>query len=196
MKKRLRKKKRLGEFAEYGFMYELLLRAPLTEDQHWDFIDQMCDELHKIGLCASAGFSVGHVRCGGYASGTQGHPRGKVTPKTQVDLLLWLLAHPLVEAAIVDDLQDCWHGYDEAKTDAFHARANVQLGPDKPHHCPGGYLYWTLDTPSEFPRRCSICRKALTAAEYAALEAEYRAYWEAHGKPIQAPETLVSGVAL
>jgi uncharacterized protein YggL (DUF469 family) len=59
MKKRLRKKRRLDEFSEYGFQFVLKVKSALDEKGFDDFLDNMVlDFVEKNGLYCCGGVNV------------------------------------------------------------------------------------------------------------------------------------------
>lgn len=106
MNKRLRKKKRLGEFKEYGFC--ILAIAPDLETASDAEVDKFCDEL--ILFAEDNGCGVG---------GCIGHKtdvfythlnRGTCTEDDRLKVYAFLLNHPLVTDFKVGPLVDAWHG--------------------------------------------------------------------------------------
>jgi uncharacterized protein YggL (DUF469 family) len=82
MKKRLRKKLRKGEFAQYGFYLNCLIDprvfvAPDEEketDAYFDWEEQIADFFHKEGYCVSLGGGTGDGKMGGFIQLYTGHP--------------------------------------------------------------------------------------------------------------------------
>lgn len=109
MRKRLRKKKRVGEFQELGFelafAYDVEGEAEL--DQLWDsFIEQAIEgnNLECGGGGDEKGMEYFVVAAGGRASATEDHRQC---------VRSWLEAEPCVKNIVVGPLRDAWHGWDE-----------------------------------------------------------------------------------
>lgn len=105
MKKRLRKKKRLGEFTEYGFAVHFQLDLP--EEQAEDWLDRLVEETQARGLELGGGI--------GYPEG-EAHfvisclGNGSVTPEERDSWLAWLQTLPEVNLHRATELIDVWHG--------------------------------------------------------------------------------------
>jgi uncharacterized protein YggL (DUF469 family) len=107
MKKRLRKKRHLGEFQERGFEVRFLL-APATEDA--TVLDRFVDEY--IAFVEGRHYMTG----GGF--GPPPHESGQYlarwrrwTDMTEADRAAveqWFAAHPLVTSVTVGPLQSSW----------------------------------------------------------------------------------------
>ncbi len=57
MKKRLRKKKHLKEFSEYGVELELQVRSEITEDEFEKLVDQLINFVEDNGLFCGGGYN-------------------------------------------------------------------------------------------------------------------------------------------
>ncbi|MDM4770840.1 50S ribosome-binding protein YggL [Solimonas sp. SE-A11] len=105
MKRRLRKKKRLGEFQELGFGISFTPAAPLSENERaallWAFIEHA---IEANGLNAGGGglssmeFFV-----------TSAMRRGSATDAQRDAVQAWLRSRTDVSAFTVGQLVDAWH---------------------------------------------------------------------------------------
>ncbi len=106
MKRRLRKKRRLGEFAELGFSLRFAMCRDLDEDARMTLLDEFLDEVECLGLqFGGGGIHVwsGFVElCG----------RGSATEQHRASILSWLEQHADIESPSVAELVDAWHGWD------------------------------------------------------------------------------------
>lgn len=112
MKRRLRKKKRMGEFTEYGFALWARFPKWKTRDEGLDFADTFFDFIVDMGICCGGG--MGHqwdlfVCCDG---------RGSVTEKQREDISMWLHNCELCIKFSLSSLRDAWNSeqsmeYDE-----------------------------------------------------------------------------------
>lgn len=104
MKKRLRKKLRLGEFREFGFEVQFRLPADLAEDAMWAFSDaflQQAIEGNSLMCGGSCGrnWDVFVTRAG----------RGSASEQQRAAVSAWLQQHPLVSEIRVGPPIDAWH---------------------------------------------------------------------------------------
>lgn len=106
MKKRLRKKKRLGEFVEYGFAVHFQLDLP--EDKAEEWLERLIVETRgqRLELAGALGFpeAEGHfvvARLGG---------SGSVTDGEREAWLCRLESLPEVKLQKATGLVDVWHG--------------------------------------------------------------------------------------
>jgi uncharacterized protein YggL (DUF469 family) len=103
LRKRLRKKKRLGEFREYGFHIRFLM--PGTTAQQWDsLLDEWIDFIESQRLQFGGGFSE---ECEGFV---ERNGRGSVTVEQRQAVSEWLANHPAVTEFRLSDPVDAWHG--------------------------------------------------------------------------------------
>lgn len=105
MKKRLRKKRRIGEFREDCFELEFEMDPSLTEGQ--------CDALTDAFI---AMIESRHLQYGGggraiWSGVVQGPYRGSATSIDREAVLRWLRDHPLIVAASAGPLRDAWYGW-------------------------------------------------------------------------------------
>lgn len=105
MKKRLRKKRRLGEFQELGFLLRIKTRA-LSSPEQDALLDAFIDQVEALHLLAGGGISTEQgeffITLAGRGSATDDHRRL---------LTEWLQRQPAVTAATAAPLQDAWYGY-------------------------------------------------------------------------------------
>lgn len=110
MRRRLRKKKRLGEFRELGFDVSYLPVAGTTESDNERFLDAFIESaVEANGLACSGGGFPGRTmeffvtRSGLRPSTTEGDRRL---------VHAWLEARPDVASFTVGGLRDAWYGHD------------------------------------------------------------------------------------
>jgi uncharacterized protein YggL (DUF469 family) len=104
VRKRLRKKLRVGEFQELGFTVELTLPPDLDEAAMWLLSDAFLEQaIEANGLLCGGGcgrswdvFVVHAGRC----SATEAH---------RAAVAAWLAQQPLLLAARIGPLVDAWH---------------------------------------------------------------------------------------
>ncbi len=106
MKKRLRKKLRLGEFRE--FCFEISFQAP--PGMSIDEFDKLTDDF--IAMIEDNGLQFG----GGGPPGTchgvvELNGRGTVTEEHRQIVALWLESHPGITTYTIGELVDAWHGW-------------------------------------------------------------------------------------
>lgn len=106
MKKRLRKKKRLGEFAEYGFAVHFQLDLP--EEKAEDWLDRLIDATQGRDL--ELGGGIGYPEGEGHFVVARLGGNGSVTPEERESWLEWLQALPEVKMHRATELIDVWHG--------------------------------------------------------------------------------------
>lgn len=104
MRKRLRKKLRMGEFRQFGFEVRFRLPDELPEaglDAFWDsFIDEAVEARGLLcgGTCGRK-WDVFVTRSG----------RDSATDEDRRAVAVWLEQHPMASAADVGPLVDAWH---------------------------------------------------------------------------------------
>jgi hypothetical protein len=103
MRRRLRKKQRLGEFREFGFDVAFSLPAELSDTQVLDFADEFIDHIEAHNL--TFGGASGH-RWDVFV--TRPH-RGSATKDDRDTLHDWLERHSLVSDVRLSELVDAWH---------------------------------------------------------------------------------------
>lgn len=104
MKKRLRKKRRLGEFREDCFELSFELSQTLSIDAVDTITDRFIEVIESRGLQFGGG---GNNRWHGIV---QGLPRRSVTESDRQFVLDWLNQHPNIVNADAGPLRDVWHG--------------------------------------------------------------------------------------
>jgi uncharacterized protein YggL (DUF469 family) len=106
MKKRLRKKKRLGEFREYAILAVLVY--PLNEGE---VLDQACDRLldwaDERGISCCGGFEV--VNDFALADFVLSRYKGSATLEDVESLRCWALEHQAIYTSFHGSV-DVWHG--------------------------------------------------------------------------------------
>lgn len=105
MKKRLRKKKRVGEFTQYGFEVRVLFREGTSEREIDAFVDAWTDAVEARGLMYGGGtdertMNVFVTRAA----------RGSATEEDRAALGRFLEASSVVLAPGVGELVDAWRG--------------------------------------------------------------------------------------
>jgi hypothetical protein len=104
MRKRLRKKLRLGEFQEFGFELRFRLEPTLGQDE----VDRFSDSFLLQAI------EDNDLLCGG-SCGLEWDVfvtrdrRGSVSAKHTAVVRAWLERHPAVHDVFVGELQDAWH---------------------------------------------------------------------------------------
>ncbi|MGH7466783.1 MAG: 50S ribosome-binding protein YggL [Longimicrobiales bacterium] len=104
MKKRLRKKKRVGEFRELAFPVAFRLDANLDEDAVDAFLDELLAAVEARNLSF---IGSGHVEWYGAVSHLG---RGSATAEDQAFVQQLLDQDPRVQATVIGALRDAWHG--------------------------------------------------------------------------------------
>lgn len=103
MRRRLRKKLRLGEFREFGFELAFTLPSDLSDDQVLDFGDELFAEVESRNLMV--GGASGH-RWDVFVTRSR---RGSATTEDREALRAWLEGQSLVSEVKVGELIDAWH---------------------------------------------------------------------------------------
>ena len=108
MRKRLRKKLRLGEFQELGFEIRFVLRDEVFAQAHDQFLDEFIEDAIEANTLLVGG-------CGGNpADGfvvAMGN-RESATIEQREAVLAWLSADDRVIESDAGPLVDAWHGWD------------------------------------------------------------------------------------
>jgi len=107
MKKRIRKKKHVGEFRESGFELVFQFEPMLTAEQGNQLLDDFLENaIEANDLYFGGGGRDGRWSGVAYASG----PPGTTTSaKQRSSVLAWLEPHPQVIAVQASDFFDLWH---------------------------------------------------------------------------------------
>lgn len=107
MRKRLRKKKRLGEFKEFCFQVDL--KIP-TQDQ--EFLYKLCDDLIDFVESKDAymgGSLDSFITYLGKQKNLSMEDKTRKTLEYKEQLVNWLLGQPRVESVQTSELKDVWH---------------------------------------------------------------------------------------
>lgn len=104
MKKRLRKKKRLGEFAQLGFHIAGTLRKPLPDADLDAFHRRLLALVEARGLSFGGGSSETHFR--GFLAYAG---RRNANQEDRAALSTFLGSDPALTASEVGELVDAWH---------------------------------------------------------------------------------------
>jgi len=112
MKKRLRKKLRRGEFAEFGF--EIVVGVPselVGQDGRVDAaLDELIAYVEGVALGVGGGFNLrGDLQGRFFVSALEGRKR-KVTDADRDAMGAWLASRPWVASSRVGKLVDAWYG--------------------------------------------------------------------------------------
>lgn len=107
MKKRLRKKKRLGEFQEFGFKTGFRFPGQLDTNASNDLLDRFIrDAIEKNGLQFGGG-GAGNEWNGFVALAT---PRGSTLETHRQAVENWFKQEPEVQEYYLSDMIDIWYG--------------------------------------------------------------------------------------
>jgi uncharacterized protein YggL (DUF469 family) len=108
MKKRLRKKKHLGEFQEFGFEVSCRFNSELSDEQFEQFIDTFLQEaIESNGLSFGGGGDKQEWK--GFVTLDRS---GSATEEHRINVSKWLESRPEVIYIKVDSLVDAWYGWD------------------------------------------------------------------------------------
>jgi len=108
MKKRLRKKKRIGEFKEFGFEVRGDLRPGASGDDIEAFVDRLIDVVEARSL-AFGGGAGRNDKLDGFITRAG---RGSATVEDRAALAAFLDGDAEVARHEVGALRDAWHGWD------------------------------------------------------------------------------------
>ncbi len=110
MKKRLRKKKHLGEFRQYGFSLDCRLRPGTSGSVFGQFIDDFISQsIEAHGSVFGGGGSPGRGWSGFIC---RGHRYDSTTEADKTAVENWLRGRSEVEFFRLSDFIDAWHGPD------------------------------------------------------------------------------------
>ena len=101
MNKRLRKKKRVGKFTEYGFSVDMHYVDDFSEAESLAFLDDWVSVLESNGLCCGSGSNTKKLE--GYVA-TEG--RGTATEDHRRLIDEWLTSHSKVRQHSLGPLTD------------------------------------------------------------------------------------------
>lgn len=104
MKKRLRKKRRLGEFREDYFELSFQIDPSLDAKT----IDALIDDF--ISMIEENGLQFGGGGYSDWSGLVQGPHRGTAKESDRESVLAWLQTHPQIMKASAGPLRDAWHG--------------------------------------------------------------------------------------
>ncbi len=106
MRKRLRKKKRIGEFKELCFELHADLRDGIANAELSAFVDRLIDAVEARQLAFAGGAGRDHKLNGVITR----EGRGSTTEDDRAALAAFLASDTTVVQHEVGDLQDAWHG--------------------------------------------------------------------------------------
>ena len=105
MNKRLRKKRRLGEFREDCFELSFEIASSLDDKG----VDSLTDDFIEMIESNRLQYGGGGIRI--WSGIVSGPWRGSVTMADRSTVLVWLAEHPNVLDANAGELRDEWHGW-------------------------------------------------------------------------------------
>lgn len=109
MRKRLRKKRHLGEFQEFGFTVSWKMKSNLNDEEYNQFWDRFIKEaIEANGL--SFGGGIGPDEGEGFVANMGG---GSATDEHRAIVQEWLTQDPDVAECRVEPLRDAWYGWKE-----------------------------------------------------------------------------------
>lgn len=106
MRKRLRKKRHVGEFREYCFEVSATLVPELSDTEFHRFVDRFIDVIE--GRCLQMG--GGGTRAG-WSCVVAGVGRRSPTEQDREWIKEWLSSDPAVASVDIGDFRDAWHGW-------------------------------------------------------------------------------------
>jgi len=135
MKKRLRKKKRVGEFAELGFRFCGVFETELSPDKGDEFFDKLIEyvEAHDLGVGGGCGYKnfdlmTSHMprkkKGRGFTSGSCTEEHREIVKK-------FLMSISEIEEFEIGQLVDMWHVGDEKWDRSVASKWEVVLGYQK-----------------------------------------------------------------
>jgi uncharacterized protein YggL (DUF469 family) len=108
MKKRLRKKLRVGVFQELGFEVRYSLPVGLSSDEQGEFLDSFIERAIEANGLLVGGCGGNPVEGFVVAQGN----RASATEEQREAVLEWLKSEPRALNPEVGPLVDAWHGWD------------------------------------------------------------------------------------
>ncbi len=106
MRKRLRKKRRLGEFAEFGFSISFEMDDAIGNEERNKLLDRWIEAIESAGLQFGGG-GAGTTWRGFVASDA---PRGSATEAHRSIIRSWCQEESLVTSFHIGPVEDAWHG--------------------------------------------------------------------------------------
>ncbi len=107
MKRRLRKKKRLGEFKELGFEVRIELRAALDAPTHNALIERFIAAIEARKLAFGGGFGSDNTWSGFVSR----YARGSATELDREAIRQWITNEPAIIGHELGPLRDAWYGW-------------------------------------------------------------------------------------
>lgn len=108
MKKRLRKKKRLGEFQEFGFKADFRFLSQLDTKARNDLLDRFIEHAIENNGLQFGGGGGGNEWNGSVALGK---PRGSTLETHRQAVENWFKQEPEVKEYYLSDMIDIWYGH-------------------------------------------------------------------------------------
>ena len=117
MKKRLRKKRHIGEFTDYGFEVTALIYKSIEDPEHNSLWNAFIDKIESLGLSAGGGMRLLTKRDGKPESFsfdfkmfvTSPIRNRKVTESDRTEIKNWLESNKKMDSIFVGDLEDAWN---------------------------------------------------------------------------------------
>jgi uncharacterized protein YggL (DUF469 family) len=110
MKKRLRKKKRVGEFQEFGFKLGFEMDATLSNEERNALLDAFIKEAIESNGLEFGGGGSGSVWDGFAAANRH---RGSAAERHREAVRNWLEGNRKITGFWIGELRDAWHGWPE-----------------------------------------------------------------------------------
>ncbi|RRJ96004.1 DUF469 family protein [Opitutaceae bacterium TAV4] len=108
MKKRLRKKKHLGEFRQFGFELTCRFQTDVPVERFDRFVDEfIADAIEADGLTFGGG---GDLKRGWSGVVSRDHRYASITEEDREHVHGWLLGQEIVAAVELSEPCDLWHG--------------------------------------------------------------------------------------
>jgi uncharacterized protein len=105
MKKRIRKKKRVGEFKELGFEVSATLRPGISDAELQGFVGRLLDFIEVRGLAFGGGAGF-EGRLSGFVTRAG---RGSTTEEDRQALATFLTGDAVINQQETGSLEDAWH---------------------------------------------------------------------------------------
>jgi uncharacterized protein YggL (DUF469 family) len=110
MKRRIRKKKHLGEFRQFGFSLACRFHASVSPEQFDRFVDEFIIEAIEAGGLAFGGGGDPARKWSGIVC--RAHRYDSITEKEQERVRDWLRGQEILAAVEISKPWDVWHGSD------------------------------------------------------------------------------------